>query len=1071
MPARNSPDMSNTYVIERGHYERKPFGEQGQDYETISDRIGVSLRHNFSTNIQIKKLGTFVSNPANKKTKLHEKTLKRFFDVADKEGARSQLYHVKFERSLVRSGETVILPRGGMAVASRATLCKFIAEVVQDRVEIPKFDMTKSGMYWEMFHPQRTFPHPYIDIDFAKVPTGVTFNDVYVYVHKVVTKMTEMIQTLSEEEYENVEVVIFFNKRRVHEDYDKYSFHLHWPEYVAPSMSSLSAMVHSLNEQLEKKPVWVDDIPSSGHEPLTDTKPYGANKQLFRLPFCGKFGDDSTMLLPIRVFQDVNTGIWDFVPNRLEDVESWIDKSCIFTVFENKYRMLRTMSPQGTREVRLPTDGVIAVGGDRYNRKQWLDFWDPVLRSFVIPNFVRHRQEMMTDLGVPAVSSPDPDKLQLGSFDRLLHYPASYRIQIYGDNFCEFDNGGTPHTHSNGSNCVSYLVDLSKGLIAQQCFRCQPANIKWYPFIEDGRLTFPVMSEERAKREGSENVTVVKSFDTIPFFLQYWHKNILYCLEKKQVLVYNEENGIWIDGHSGNRILLQFVAETNNAYRRYQVARHSKITDEQMAKWDRANPRATEEERETTESTLNSTCKEMNKKIPNLLNLTLSQQKDFISILRSYVHPHNRERMEPFGHLVPLKERKCVDVYTWKVLDIRPDFFFTSHHNASLIDIRDTSINEFVKWQEQVCCGDKEYVTYKLRIFGLSFTMLNFDRAFYMPLGPVGKNGKSSEASLLNDITASTTPNRGYNMTREYLTKTSQDKKGANAPDTVLIEMSNKCLVIADECRDTQLDGALIKSFVSGDKANARNLYESERTSFDFFFTLFIIANKQLRIDYMDKALMSRLRILPYNAQWVADPVGVKAQMEFPASLYVFQEDPYFKNRQLKTWGDAMLTKCLYELHLFLKALPRDPENCDRPAKLTSIPVPKVVRAYTDDIICRGHPVLGFIKNHITKCNPGDESVTVEEGFNQFRQYARNENNSSIKKMDRAAFQEAMMKEMIDIILDEHGRPCLSNHKISREVPCYDAKVDVPATSYVPPTLKRTGTQAGFSTSSSSSDY
>ena len=78
--------------------------------------------------------------------------------------------------------------------------------------------------------------------------------------------------------------------------------------------------------------------------------------------------------------------------------------------------------------------------------------------------------------------------------------------------------------------------------------------------------------------------------------------------------------------------------------------------------------------------------------------------------------------------------------------------------NADIVHMESDEVKEFEKWQLQVCCGNAEYVQYKLRILGLSMTMLNFDRAFYMPLGPAGRNGKSSESFLLNQVTISKTP-------------------------------------------------------------------------------------------------------------------------------------------------------------------------------------------------------------------------------------------------------------------------------------------------------------------------
>ena len=267
------------------------------------------------------------------------------------------------------------------------------------------------------------------------------------------------------------------------------------------------------------------------------------------------------------------------------------------------------------------------------------------------------------------------------------------------------------------------------------------------------------------------------------------------------------------------------------------------------------------------------------------------------------------------------------------------------------------------------------------------------------------------------------------------------------------METSDKCIVIADECRDTPLDGSLIKSFVSGDKTSARNLYENERTTITSHFTLWIIANTMLKLDCTDSALVNRLRFLPYNAQWVTDVPGVKRRLGFPGSMYVFKEDPYFKERTLPLWKNAMVTRTLYELHLFLKSLPRDIDNPEQPAKLQSFPVPKTVLDYTKERVQREHPLLAFIQNHLGQTMEVSDFVAIDIAFQQFRQFGRNENNGRIKYMNRSQFQEGLMKENIEVeSVDNEIR--LSGYYIKKDVVNLDKPVDI-QDSYVPPPAKR----------------
>lgn len=1046
---------------------KSPFG--GQSMQEVCDRLGPTASKNsflLGTHCDIVKQGVFVTTTHSKSHKAHIRLMeKKMYPVADKRGPISLMHHLVFERSIRSNNDVKWLPRAGTIIGSRENLCNFVEYLTLPSKSklITGFDILKNGMYWEMWHPQKIYPHPYLDIDIPNVPQNVDFDEIYTHVHRSAQAATSKFKSLCDEQ--DVPVVVFYNKRPMGDNGHKYSFHLHWPTLVAPSISALGAMVHVINNSVPKKPVWSGDgVSIESSEGINDTKPYGNNSQLFRLPFTGKFGDNTSKLIPICPEQKYSGErgrmTWGFTEQTL-NVSDWINKSCTFTTMKDDFTELVIDSierPILQRREPLPANNVIrARDDDKDMRNSWLNFWTPVLFRFVLPHFVMFRQSQMSTFRVHALT-PDPSHIErsIDVLERLVGYLSSYRISLHGDNFCEYDDGHTPYRHKGEDNAISYVVDLSKGKIAQQCQKCRPRHLKWRTFIQEGRLSFHILEGKKSDREASDSVTVnSKSEDVIPFFLSYNIDRILFCKEKKKVMVYNNQSGIWQSASDGNRLLLELVEDMNEAYKEYQRARHSKIADEQFEQWQTANPEADDDKREEAEEKINKECRKQNLKIKNILSLTASQQKDFITALKAYNHPHQRERMETHTHLIPLKDCKCVDVFSWSLQDIKSNFYFTSHLNATLIDLRDDSIQQFTEWQKQVCCGDTEYMTYKFRIFGLSFTMLNFDRAFYMPLGPIGKNGKSSEATLFNEITMSVSPNRGYNLSREYLTKSSQDRKSANSPDTVLIEMSDKCVVIADECRDVPLDGPLIKSFVSGDKANARNLYESERSTIESHFTLWIIGNKSLLIDYTDNALMSRTRFLPYNAQWVPDVAEVKSKLPLPQSLYVFQEDPFFKERVLKNWGDAMVTKCLYELHIFMAALqPRDQNDPTRPAKLVSIPIPSAVQKCTTAQIQKEHPVLAFIQNHLGQTDQRSDYVSVEQVFSQFRLFGRNDNNFKMSRMNKTQFIESLQKQFIELCTDDNNTSYLDGYYLKKEIQQPERDL-VEGFSYQPPPLKR----------------
>jgi hypothetical protein len=253
---------------------------------------------------------------------------------------------------------------------------------------------------------------------------------------------------------------------------------------------------------------------------------------------------------------------------------------------------------------------------------------------------------------------------------------------------------------------------------------------------------------------------------------------------------------------------------------------------------------------------------------------------------------------------------------------------------------------------------------------------------------------------------------------------------------------------INDWTFDTQLDGALIKALVSGDRASARNLYEGERTNIEVRGKLWIISNHALKLDYTDAALMDRMRILPYNARWVQNPAAVIAQMsDLPSTMYVFKDDPYFKEKTLKNWGNAMVTASLHALHVFLGNLKRDPDNLTRPLKLETFPVPECVLKATKENIEREHPVLNFVRMYMGRTASSDvaDYVTVEFCFVSYQRFGKNENSGKIKFTNRSSFQEDMLKMNFSVIRGDDDTYRFQGWKMTKVVPNLDSSdlVDV----------------------------
>lgn len=1014
-----------------------PFADDGQTMASVAMRLRLKINTLFYTN-DLLKHGVLVTLPRNNKDKAHKQYMsKSLLKVADCSSGISLLRHVCFERPFRNAkGKTVQHPRGGKIYGSRERICKFIAYMIHECTARP-FVIDSTGVYWDNFNPHpdiehgvetpAVWIHPYIDIDIKNVDDKKTAGDIYAMIHPVVTTVSEYLEVNSDSTRSRT--VILMNRRIECDGLVKWSFHLHWPQYVfqyAADVQEVAVRAKALCE-------------------FVDTGVYSSTSQLFRLPYCGKFGNDNAVMQLVRPSR-IGDGPWDVCEVKMYTVDEYaavLNDSCICTRFPSKFTPITITRVDNSLPMPSPqrqNDFLIEISdepGDASNYHAWMNFWRPVLSAYVVPNFIEFRRSRAARLGVNC-SFPTVDMIDFSEIKRLRSSSSSFCITAPGDTFCEYDNGNTPHTHSISDSPVQYIVDLLKGTIAQFCVRCMHSHsdAKWHHFIQTNSLLFPILPDWSADVDSTKFVHDRQSWCP-RFFSDYYRDTVAFVMDTSRVVVYDDVTGVWVSGRAGNSICQQKYAKMNNQYRAYRVAYNHAAMMATVNKFIDGHPGLGEAEIESKKKREQALCTKANGQIKELWQLQQLQTRDILSFLSTTDHSHKIPTMEPHAHIVPLRDGQCINLFDWTERKIRPSDYFVSTLNARLLSLHDNDVTEFKEWQSQVCCGDRDYLQYKLRIMGVSLTLFNFDRAFYMPLGPIGRNGKSSECTLFNMVTMSTQPSRGYNISREYLTRYGQDRKGANAADTVMIDMANKTVLIADECRDTPIDCALVKTLVSGDTTSARNLYESERTNISPRGSLWIVTNKTVKLDYTDTALCNRLRVLPYNAQWVSNPSATRKRMAdaFMRS-WVFQDDPNFKEHTLTRWTDAMVTATLYELHTFFKSLPCVGVDVAKP-QLCRIPVPSVVQKATQDLIHREHPVLAFIEEYMKKISdPCVASyVHVDVAFANFQRFGKNANSRKMTCMTITQFQEAMAREHIDVVNTKDSTPVFKSYCMRREVP------------------------------------
>jgi hypothetical protein len=1022
-----------------------PFG--GQSMQSFLDKMGACF-NNWSTTDSILNQGILLSKTRFSTNSRHLSFLKRASQRADRVGPYTMLCHVRFERDMKVKGKTVYLIRGGLIVSSKSNICKFLGSNFHTKIGTrPPKQLSQSGVYWENLNGPATderclgypsYPHPYVDIDISlPQESKIDFDDVYKHVHGGIEKLTSSFLTSGVPPVNAYAFAIFYNHRSKTAKGQlckKFSFHIHWYQLVCGTLDALRRRVARVSPPL---PIEGDGggLVESATLPLFDPSVYSPS-QLFRLPFCGKGDDPAAALLPIRAIKNA-AGLWAPEVDDLQvtSMAEWISRSCTHTTNPLTYVMVEEQDhPLPPTFEQLPPVRQ-AAGQPRVSftdERDWMEFMGPVTDKFILPNYVSYRQTQALKKGASAVLLPDINAIEIRSRVRLPNYPCTFQIEPVGDCFCEYDEGATRYCHKEARNCVSYLVDYYKGRIAQMCKACKkPRGLHWYSFIQVPSLKFNIIPSDETNNTTSEYVDCSDQSKVMEFFTKFFSEVILTCLDSKKVMVYDKARGIWFDGSHASFLVAQLQRRLNTYFEKYRQRWTMTKTVELLRELPAS---MTAEEREDAELKLRATEKKQLRKSVRFWDVQLGQRKNILEYLALEAVEHRVESMETgYDHLVPLKNCKAIDLFTWEEVDMKPEHHFTSCLNADLIPLTDDRCDAFLEWQGQVCCRDDEYLEWKLRVFGVSMTLFKFDRSFYMPLGPLGRNGKSSEAFLLGQLMTNTAPFRGTQISREYLSKQAQDGKSAAAPDTELLNMAHKTYLVVDECRDTMIDGALIKTLVSGDRSHARALYSNELNPVDNKGSLWLIANKTLKLDYSDPALMTRIRIMPYNAEWVDDPVQTRKKLSLAKASHVHQSVGSFKEDSLVHWRDAMATVCLHALHLYFCSLPKAHGSKTVPMHLTGFPVPKAVQQFTKATIEMQQPLLAFLNAYIGTCKNGETMVPVTVAFKNFRAFAHNENNTNMMKQSRVGFESDLKKHHINVLV-LNGENVLDGHYLKKEV-------------------------------------
>ena len=161
----------------------------------------------------------------------------------------------------------------------------------------------------------------------------------------------------------------------------------------------------------------------------------------------------------------------------------------------------------------------------------------------------------------------------------------------------------------------------------------------------------------------------------------------------------------------------------------------------------------------------------------------------------------------------------------------------------------------FLKFIEEIFCGNQALVEYCLRLLGYFITGESREQTFYIFHGQ-GANGKSVLVNLLRkmfkDITA-------------FLAQDSLLMRNTSTTNPSLYEarFSRLCFINETNRRDA-LNTALIKALSGGDITAVRTLYKGH-VDLEPHFKMVFVTNHLPNVDWSDSAILRRVRVIPFS--------------------------------------------------------------------------------------------------------------------------------------------------------------------------------------------------------------
>lgn len=820
---------------------------------------------------------------------------------------------------------------------------------------------SKFGFYYRLLNPTHEVKEGrsdspckvYLDFDLTECKSVHEAYDHVFNCIKVIRSRLAYEAKLSDPHgvYSDVEFVLAYGCRDV-DGKRKYSFHVVFYKHRFLSSAELKAWLEAHVSGLGLE---YDDRAYSRH-------------QLMRIPWCGKHGDLSAVLLPTEFTKNSN-GQWvPKVTHEFFDVDQFnlfninaydFQKDDMITHEHNDVTHVR--GAFGPTRVSIPVAQVDLGEKDTYST-DILKFFKPLLPS-IRERIQRHRRqisELVGGGGVPLGGNVSPPVLQPcgGVDDRIgiFHYVTD------SDNFCEYD--APTHYHSTGQK-ITIQLNLVKGTYNQLCFACNPVGhrIRYYSLFELDRIAI------RLYRVNVSPQFLELSRDGLAaMFVQYFNSDLVFnpalC---SSVIVYDDATKLWVySDRTKANILLKKKNQMKEDYINYLTARYLATLSSRKSVADKKEKaRIIKEGKELS-------------KVPAFADV-----KNFVELVTNNMHSSSTvvEQLDCYPNLVPLKDGQCFDVFTGTLKPMEKCHYHTSVLNAVYKDHHmDEEDSQFIKdWQLQISSNRPDLALYHQRLDGLFFTFLKLDRKFYGNVAPAGNNGKSIKRKMLKAAMTDPTghgQNRYTNLNNKFFCLSSNSGTAASAPRPDWVKMLHRTCYLVEELPGVKLDTDILKLIASQDEYEARLLYNNIIADIQIRGRLFINTNYAPQLGDT-KPVWNRAVLIPWDTIYV----DKKSLVNPDTHRYLMDEQ--FINI-LKSKLDSYVSVSLRALHRYLK-----PFVVDGQLKCSDLTRPKCVIDYTESYRAKHMSVEIFVNQYTRLAEDHDDRTPLTKAHTAYRQFLR----------------------------------------------------------------------------------